>query len=238
MWSIYIKKNTFTETIPYVNLWKDDIFTKLKDSMLKYYASKVSTYFDNAILFQSKHNHHDLLMGALASSEVDMLNIKMLYPDVLFYVIEELDNTSIITQNLSVESSYMPNKDYGILVYDLNINLEQSKIVNLKFNSWSTLVFSPELVDYSNSWISYVPSLEERALLQAKNIITSANFKKHNLTLLEKIKFDENIENYPQFEELYLKLLKVMPKMDHQLHEEVDLNQNSQIVNKRIKTKL
>ena len=41
-----------------------------------------------------------------------------------------------------------------------------------------------------------------------------------NLTLKEKVDFEENIENHPKYNEIYQKVYRLMPKIETQLEEE------------------
>lgn len=219
MWKLFYIKDKISNSLDYVTEWKEDVNSQLVVELKKYFAEKVVLKFDNLMLFQQKSGMHENLMEALATAEEGMSNSVPLFPDVNFYLIPEGNSTFLASSNLPEGSSFSP-KTSLINLYDNNLNVCEEKMKKIKNNSWNTLVFSIELCDYFKGWINFTPSLEERVYLQTKHIITSTNFKKNELSLLEKIEFEDRVDSYPQFDVLYDKILKVMPRIELSLEDE------------------
>lgn len=220
MWKLFYINNNLSSSLIAANSWKDILHNKLNISVKKYFAEKVTIYFDNHMLFKQGDGIHENLMEALAQAEADMHDAIPLFPDVNFYLIPEKDVTFLAVEGLSDNPEYLPESRLGIISFDENAELSNERKSKIKFSSWSSLVFSIELCEFGKGWINYTPTLEERAILQSKYIISSSNFKKNELSLLQKIQFDSKIDTYPQFEALFSKLLKVMPKMENSLEDE------------------
>jgi len=221
MWKIFQnKKEDVLESFQSVNDWKDSVFSKMDINLKQYFAEKVVVYFDNMMLFQQNRGMHENLMEALSISEKEMQQTSGLFPDIRCFWLPENKNTFLITLNLPDEQIYYPNGKYGFELIKDDAVPAGGKLERLQHDSWGNLVFSAELSDFSRGWINYTPGLVERTILQVKYIILTTNFKKNEYSLLEKIQFEENIDKYPQFEELYNKILRVMPKIESSLEEE------------------
>jgi hypothetical protein len=220
MWKIFQNKDLdILESFQSVDDWKDSVFVKMDIKLKKYFAEKVVVYFDNMMMFNQKSGMHENLMESLSIAEKDMQQVSGLFPDIRCFWIPENQNSFLITLNLPNEKEYYPTGKYGFELIKDDATPENGKLEKLQHTGWGNLVFSSELSEFAKGWINYTPSLEERTNLQVKYIIMNANFKKDG-TLLEKIKFEENIENYPQFEELYNKVLRIMPKIESSLEDE------------------
>lgn len=220
MWKLFFIETNLSNSVVIANNWKEILHNKLNISVKKYFAEKVTVLFDNHMLFRQGNGIHENLMDALAQAELDMHSAVPLFPDVNFYLIPEKDVTFLAVEGLSDSPEYNPDVRFGIKVFDSHAELSDERKSNIKYSSWSSLVFSIELCNFGKGWINFTPSLEERARLQTKHIISSSNFKKNELSLLQKIQFDNTVEDFPQFDSLYNKLVKVMPKMENSLEDE------------------
>lgn len=221
MWKIFQSKNLeILESFHSVNDWKDLVFSRMDIKLKQYFAHKVVVYFDNKMLFQQKNGMHENLMESLSLGEKEMQQVGALFPDIRAFWIPESNNSFLITSNLPNEESLYPRGKYGFELVKDNATPGEGKLEKLQHDSWGNLVFSSELSDFARGWINYTPSLEERTVLQVKYIIMTTNFRNKDMSLMEKIQFEENVEKYPQFEELYNKILRVMPKIESSLEEE------------------
>lgn len=221
MWKIFQNRDLdLLESFQSVNDWKDVVFSRMDIKLKQYFANKVVVYFDNKMLFQQKNGLHENLMESLSLAEKDMQQISGLFPDIRAFWIPENNNSFLITLNLPNDEGLYPNGKYGFELLKNDAEPGNGKLEKLQHDSWGNLVFSSELSDFARGWINYTPSIEERTSLQVKYLIMTTNFKNKEHSLMEKIQFEENIENYPQFEELYNKILRVMPKIESTLEEE------------------
>lgn len=221
MWKIFqAKELTVLEAFQSVSDWKALVFSKMDIRLKQYFAEKVVIHFDNMMLFQQKRGMHENLMEALSIAEKEMQNADILFQEIRCFWIPEEEQSFLITLNLPAEESFYPNGKYGFeLIKDDAVPMEGRKD-KLQQTSWENLVFSPDLSDFARGWINYTPALEERSKLQAKFILLNANFKKPELSLLEKIQFEEKIETHPQYNELYNKVLRIMPRIESSLEQE------------------
>lgn len=221
MWKIFQNNDLdILESFQSVNDWKDHVFSKMDIRLKQYFAKKVVVYFDNMMLFNQKRGMHENLMDALSVAEKDMQQIAGLFPDIRAFWIPEENNSFLITINLPNEEEYYPIGKYGFSLIKDDATPGNGKLEKLQHDSWGNLVFSSELSDFARGWINYTPGLEERTALQVKHILMIANFKNTESSLLEKIQFEDNIEKHPQFEELYTKILRVMPRIESSLEDE------------------
>lgn len=199
--------------------WKLDIFKNLEIELKKYFAKKVVIYFDNMAIFHQKRGIHANLMESLSLAEKEMQSATTLFPKVVIYIVKEENGCVLITQGLS--DNYIKTlKSYDFELLENNANLTNEKETKLYNMAWSTLVFDAELINFAQSWIDYTPNLNERSILQAEYILMNVNFKKNNSSLLEKVIFKENINTSPQYEELYQKVMRIMPKIEESLEKE------------------
>lgn len=236
MWKLFHSKDSIDNIIVPVSEWKGNIFSILEVELKKYFAEKVTLHFDNLMLFNQKNGMHENLLAALASAESSMYTAIPLFPDITFYIIPEGNASFLATHNLPDTSSLLP-KFKSLSLYDNNVIFSEDRILKIQHNSWSTLVFSIELCDFFKGWINFTPNLEERVYLQTKHIISTTNFKKNELSLLEKIEFEEKVDSYPQFDILYQKILKVMPKLELSLEDEwrTSISSGEELIIKPIK---
>lgn len=220
MWKIFTNQTlTSIETFQAVNDWKSIVFQKTDFKLKKYFAEKVAVYFDNAMLLKKSQGLHDNLLEALSLAEKEIQNLYSIFPDIKCLVMPEDYNSVLITVNLPNDNTYYP-KDYGFNLFTDNAEPNATKIARLKNQSWENLIFSIEISDFARGWINHTPSLEERTELQVKHILLSKNFQNKNLTLLEKVKYEEDIKKHFQYNELYNKIIKIMPKIETTLEEE------------------
>lgn len=221
MWKLfYTNDENFLNILKNVDIWKAEIFQLIQNEIKQYFAKKVVTYFDNNLMFnkQNKDMHHSLL-GSLALSEEEMQNVYVLFNKIEIYIIKEDIGATIITFGLENKYNYLLEKYNINLIKEISIN--DSKLIKLKNKSYGILIFDIELVNYALNWLSWAPSLEERAKLQTKHLLVNNYIKSNaNLSLKDKVKFESNIESHPKYNEIYKKLYRLMPKIENQLEEE------------------
>lgn len=224
MWKIFISKETNVEKIIQdIHAWKLIVFDFFDKELKKYVANKVITYFDNGMIFQSKKHVYENLVEALSNTEKELQDIHLVYQEIKAYILFEEEQTFLITSKLpNIESIYPINYGFQLLKDDaVPLNGNQEK---LDFSSWSTLLFNAELSNFSTDWINYVPDLDERAFIQTKYILLN-KFIHKEMSLLEKIKIEENIQKHHKFSEIYEKIVKILPKIDQQMKNEWKVQQ-------------
>lgn len=220
MWKIFYnpEKNYWTN-FQALEAWKEEIFQVLESEIRNYFAQKVVVYFDNMMIFHQKRGLHYNLMESLSLAEKEMQEIGSLFPPITIYVLKEDNGCALITCGL--DDRFIDTlHSYGFDLVENNANPSQDKEEKMKFFSWNTLVFDVELVNFATGWINYTPSLEARSLLQTEYILMNMQFRKNTSTLLEKVEFKENIKAHPQYEELYQKVLRIMPRIENSLEQE------------------
>jgi hypothetical protein len=220
MWKIFYSPETIQwKSFQALEAWKEELFNTLESHIKDYFAKKVVVYFDNMMIFHQKRGLHHNLMESLSLAEKEMQEVGSLFPSVYIYVLKEDNGCALITSGL--EDKYIDTlSPYGFELVENNAHPGTDKEEKMKFLSWSTLVFDIELVNFAKGWINHTPSLDERSILQAEYILMNMHFRKNESTLLEKIEFKKNIKNHPQYEELYQKVLRVMPKIESSLEQE------------------
>lgn len=220
MWKIfYSSESNFFDNFHALESWKEDIFTILEVEIKQYFARKVVAYFDNMMIIQQKRGAHQNLMESLSSAEKEMYSVGILYRPINMYIIKEENGCVLITSGL--EDKYISTLiPYNFHLIENDASLSEEKEEKMKHLSWSTLIFDVELVNFAKGWINYTPTTEERALLQAEEILMNNHFKKHSMSLVEKVNFKDNIKAHPQYTELYQKILRIMPKIESTLDQE------------------
>lgn len=220
MWKIfYSNEKNHYENFQSLEAWKIEIFNILEINIRKYFAEKVVVHFDNMMLFQQKRGIHQNLLESLSNAEKEMQNSAILFQPINMHIIKEENGYALITSGL--DDKYIDTLvNYGFQLIENNANLGTNKEEKMRHIAWSTLVFDMELVNFATGWINYTPSLEERSRLQTEYILMNMDFKKVQKTLLEKILFKTGIHEQPQYEELYQKVLRVMPKIEGFLEQE------------------
>jgi hypothetical protein len=219
MWKIFFNsEESFLTVLQALEKWKAEIFNNMQNEIKQYFAKKVVVYFDHMMMFNQKKGIHQNLMDALSQGEKEMQSLDSIFNPVKIYLVNEENGVGLITLNLDDKYLYSL-EEYGFILVKNNAKLNDVKEIRLNNMSWGTLVFDLELVNYASGWIDWTPSLEERSKLQAQYIIVSMYCKKET-SLLDKVKFEENIENHPQYEELYNKVYRVMPKVENSLEDE------------------
>lgn len=224
MWKIFISKETNVEKIIQdIHSWKFLVFDFFDKELKKYVANKVITYFDNGMIFQSKKQVYENLVEALSNTEKELQDIHLVYQEIKAYILFEENQTFLITFQLpNKEELYPLDYQFKLLKDDaVPLNGNQEK---LEFSSWSTLIFNAELSNFATDWINYIPDLEERAFMQTKYILIN-KFIQKEMSLLEKIKLEENIQGHHKFQEIYDKIMKILPKIDQQMKNEWKVQQ-------------
>ena len=221
MWkNFYTDKKDFNKIISNLGIVKENIIDLESKNVKKYFANKLVTYFDNLMLLKQKNGIHGNLLEALSIAEKDMLNIDGVFPNVYCYLIEEDSVLSVLFRNYKEDynfiKTYFNSTDYS---WNNSVNIDE-----LMFESWCNVMFDINQINYSVDWIEYVPSLEDRCTLQAEYILYQTTFKSGEFSLLEKIAFEKNIKNHPQYEKLIDRLIKVMPKIENYLQHEWEIN--------------
>jgi hypothetical protein len=221
MWkNFYTKKTDLNTVIQSLEDWKKAIFNEENLKVKEYFATKVVVYFDNMMIFHQKKGLHNNLLDSLGLAEKEMSAANLVFKPINFYLIKEEAGFSLLTSGLNLTEGMIDlAKELGFKLIESDFG-GMVKLEELKFNSWATLVFDFELVNFSQNWINYTPTIEERSRLQAEHILYNMSFKKTELSMVEKIKFEENITKHPQYQELLDKVLKVMPKIESSLEQE------------------
>jgi hypothetical protein len=222
MWSIFSCNQSqadFSQAFKLLETWKSALFAIKEEEVKRYFAQKVVSYFDNMMIFHQKRGLHQNLMEALSLSEKEMANADGLFKPIHAFWLQEDDKHLLITFGL--EKKYydsLENQHFILMAEDVApMNGQQT---HMKFQALQMLIFDLDLVNFSQSWINYTPSLEERSEIQTRFILTHTHFKKHELSLVEKINFEKNLANHPQYKELYQKVLRIMPKIETSLEQE------------------
>lgn len=221
MWKIFFKKEPASINLLYsLDMMKKDLFSAYEREVKEYFAQKVVSLFDNNMIFRQKEGFHMNLMEALSVAEKEMLETSGLFGRVVMHMIGEEDGTTLVTFGLENEKEEFFEK-YGFSLIKRDA-LPKCKDEELEHNSWKTLLFDIELVNYASGWIRYAPDMEKRSAMQAERILCEMHFKKHDeMSLLEKLNFEKNIRSHPAYEDLYMKVRRIMPKMEALLEQEL-----------------
>lgn len=221
MWkNFYTKKTDLNNIFQSLEAWKNIIFEEESLKVKEYFATKVVVYFDNMMIFHQKKGLHNNLLDALGLAEKEMSAAYLLFKPINLYLIKEDSGFSLLVSGFTPNNLY---ENYSENIHFKLVNNNLDNLVNieeLRFNSWSNLVFDFSLVNFSQNWINYTPNLEERSRLQAEHILYNMNFKKIEVSMLDKISFQENIVQHPQYQELLDKVMKIMPKIESSLEQE------------------
>ncbi len=228
MWKIfYLKNEDKFETMNLINTWKQFVYSKMNIKVKQYFAEKLVVFFDNRMIFQQKKGMHDNLIDSLANAENNMKGFDVIFKSInLYWIAEENGDNFLIVSNLPHEEDFYPSikNGYGFELMQDDAIPMNGKIEKLKFMSWSTLVFDVSLSDFYKGWINYTPSLEKRSELQALYILCSVYYKDNNLSLTERIAYEDTIKQSDKYKELYNKILKIMPKIENSLEQEWRVN--------------
>lgn len=219
MYDLFFKNTSIEDAFLSIEKWKKEVFSIVELEVKKYFAEKVIVYFDNYMFFKKEMGFHNNLMEALAISTEEMMNAHGVFKDIALRWISEGNEHFLLIKGLrSKDEKTLSN--YGFSLIDKNIIVEDNKREELNLNSWFTIVFNLELVNFSKDWFKHIPELERRSHLQTEYILTNTQFNKVEMTLLEKIKFEKEIKNHNSYNVLYNKIIKVMPKMQSSLMQE------------------
>lgn len=223
MWKIY-KTNQLNllETFQSIEDWKHSVFNQMDMKVKQFFAEKMVSHFDNRMIFQNSKNGKENLFEALSDAEKQMTNAYILFKPIKFYWIpSEDDDSFVISYGLPEENSFLPEPKHNLNLYNENPTLSHDKMYEIENKAWSTLVFDIRLCNYSKGWINYIPSIEDRCLLQTKVILMNMTLKnKDDCSLLEKVEIEEKIHEHPHFAELHNKIVKLMPKFNKILTDE------------------
>jgi hypothetical protein len=220
MWKIFSKLDSSIEkTVLSIESFKHAIFMELEAEVKAYFAEKIVVYFDNNMIFHHKKGLHLNLMDALSDAEQDMIHSSVLFGRIELYWIRGDDEQSIIIYGLPDDKENILI-DHGFSLVERDIIPMSDKIEQLQYNAWKTLIFDAELVNYATGWINYTPDMEKRSQLQTEYILLRMEQKKKEMTIVEALKFEENIKQHSAYKELYNKVLRVMPKIENSLEQE------------------
>lgn len=223
MWKIY-KTNQLNilETFQSIEDWKHSVFNQMDMKVKQFFADKMVSHFDNRMIFQSNKSSQENLFESLSDTEKQMTNADILFKPIKFYWIpSEDDDSFVISYGLPETPSFYPEPKHNLTLYNDNPTLGNDKIYEIENKAWSTLVFDIRLCNYSKGWINYIPSIEERCLLQTKVVLMNMILKnKEDCSLLEKVEIEEKIQEHPHFQELHNKIVKAMPKLQKALTDE------------------
>lgn len=220
MWKVFTN-TTFNipETIKEVSKWKSFVYDYENVKFKKYFAEKVSLYFDNGMLFKKSEGIHDNFLNALSMAEKEIEKADFLFPDVKCFLITENNNNVLVTLNLGKERMISPI-NYGFILENENPTPNLQKIKQLQHNSWETLIFSTEISDFYNGWINYTPEIEKRAESLVEYLLINKQLTAKEMSMVEKIYVENNIKNHHQYKDLYDRIIKIMPKIETSLEEE------------------
>lgn len=223
MWKIY-KTNQLNilETFQSIEDWKHSVFNQMDMKVKQFFADKMVSHFDNRMIFQSNKSSKENLFESLSDTEKQMTSADILFKPIKFYWIpSEDDDSFVISYGLPEIPSFYPEPKHNLTLYNDNPTLGNDKIYEIENKAWSTLVFDIRLCNYSKGWINYIPSIEERCLLQTKVVLMNMILKnKEDCSLLEKVEIEEKIKEHPHFQELHNKMVKAMPKLQKSLTDE------------------
>lgn len=230
MINLFIKENIkVEEAIFSINEWKNIVFSILEKEVKIYFSEKVIVYFDNYMLFHKERGFHNNLMEALALSSQDMYKSNGVFNRVEIKWSYEESSHFLMIYGLKDRLHYTL-ENIGFKLLEKNVSLIKNQEERLEKEFWSTLVFDIELVNFSNGWINFIPEIERRCNLQTEFILLNNQFKKKDLTLLEKIDFENKLTQHPMYDKLYEKILRVMPKIEESL--EYEYKQQSKLIEK------
>lgn len=221
MWQIYeTNQLNILETFQSIEDWKLSIFNQMEVKVKTYFAQKMVSHFDNRMIFQQAKSSHENLMEALSDSEKQMNDIEILFPEIKLYWMQEEDNSFIITKNLPDFKNFEPEPKHNLILVQKSPLVNSSYLYELEHKAWASVAFNMQLCNYSRGWINYTPSLEERCALQTKVIIMNTILKKKDCTLTEQVSLEENITQHKAYEDLYQRMIKIMPKVNKSLNDE------------------
>lgn len=245
MWKIFFnQEESYLTVMQAVENWKIELFNVVQNEIKQYFAKKVVTYFDNLLMFQQKQKKevHTCLLESLSQAEKEMQDIGGLFGRIEIYLVKEEQGVGLISFGLEDRHIYSL-EEYGFSMVKNNAKITDSKLIALKQIAWNSLVFDVDLINYAINWIDWAPNLEERAKAQATHLLMTTYCKSNlNLTMKEKIDFEDKVEEHPKYNEIYQKVYRLMPKIETQLEEEwkntVDTNKLDSNFGKIKKTKM
>jgi len=223
MWKIFHKKNNnYRDSMLSVESWKSHVFMKVDIQVKKYFAEKFVVLFDNKMIFNSKGGLHENLMEALSQVEDGITTYPFIFKQIKAHIIIDDENVFLAIKNLPDQNILYPIKKNGF-DFDLYIddaNLVSKKIEEIEYNSFSMLVFDIALSNFYKDWINFTPEIEKRAELQTIYTLVKMEAKNKDLSLLNQIEHEKNLKNQAQYQILYEKILKLMPKIESNLETE------------------
>lgn len=223
MWKIYqTNQLNLTETLQSIDDWKHSVFNQMDIKVKKFFAEKMVSHFDNRMIFQNTKSAKENLMEALSDSEKQMSLAYILFPPIKFYWMpSDEDDSFVISHGLPDEEIFLPEPKHNLELVNGNPSFQAERIHEIENKAWSTLVFDISLCNYSKGWINYIPSFEDRCLVQSKVILMNTLLKnKEDCSLLEKVEMEETITEHASFNQLHDKIVRLMPKINKALTEE------------------
>ena len=223
MWNIF-KSNcaNLEQTMNELDSWSDDVFEKLNIEVKTYFAEKITLNFDFKMIFHQKQGIHNNLLEALSIAEKEMQKVSILFENVVCYIMKENDDIFVITNHLTTKPYLFPSVKYNF--EEIEEEVQQNTLHNfsekIKNYSWSKLIFSSELSNFTTDWINYMPNLEKRSILQAKNILTQMHFKDKEINMVDSVNFYNNIDTDERLPQIYEKIKRIIPKIEQHMHNE------------------
>lgn len=241
MWKIFYKSNQdFKESLKIIETWKNFVFSKMDNKVKKYFAEKVVVLFDNKMIFNAKNGLHENLIESLVQVEENISSYDLLFKQIKAFIIFDDETIFLITKNLPIDEEFWPTKKngYGFELYADTANLVSDKVEELEFNSISTMIFDVALSDFYKGWINFTPDMNKRTELQTNYILMMMNSKNEKQSLVNQIEYEKDLKGKTKYQDIYDKILKLMPKIESHLENEWRASLTSGIVDKRRKSLL
>lgn len=239
MWKIFYKTNKdLKESIEIIDTWKNFVFSKMDIKVKKYFAEKIVVLFDNKMIFNAKNGLHENLIESLVQVEENISSYGLIFKQIKAYMIFDEDSVFLVTKNLPDDQDFWPTKKngFGFELHADNVHLVLDKIEDLEFNSLSMMVFDVALSDFYKGWINFTPEMKKRTELQTNYILMMMNAKNNEeISLVNQIEYEKNLKEQTKYQELYNKILKLMPKIETHLENEWRTSLTSGVVDKRRK---
>lgn len=220
MWKIFLRTdNNVSFILSAIDKIKSEVFSLMEIEVKEYFAKKAVLYFDNNSIFHPKRGLHFNLMEALSTAEKDMLGSNGLFGKIELYWLREENRHTLMIFGLDDNKEFvLKNQNFNLIKRDAV--LQTGSFEEMEHVTWRTLIFDMELVNYASGWIDYTPNLETRSILQTEYILSNMHTKNNPMSLLEILDFEKNIMSHPSYDELYQKVLRIMPKVETSLEQE------------------
>ncbi len=219
MWNIFISKHQDTEELlTAIRDWGDSVYAKMDVKIKQYFAENVVIHFDYTMLFNHKKKVIEHLQESLSQGLANLSTYEQLFQEIKSYLVKQDDDYFLIVEGLPQDSHYYP-LDYGFKLLEENAQPQSQNFKKFEKLSFANLVYHVSLSDVEKGWINYTPDLKKRSLLQAQHIMMHLHEKEINEAkidenLSDKINYEKNLANHPQFKTLSSKLEKILPKIE------------------------